>query len=478
MRLTVFSNVWTRKSRTFALLMNTPSSPSVSAAEATLQRRFSYRDIWFIAYPMLLSSLVEQLIGMTDTAFLGRVGEVELGASALGGIFFISVFVLILGFCSGAQILMGRRNGERNYADIGTVFYHTLGFLTILSLVLLLLTQAFAPALLRMIISSPEISQAAWTYLDWRIWGIFFSMVACVFRAFFVATTQTSMLKYNSLVMVGSNVVLDYLLIFGHWGLPALGIAGAAIASTLASGLSMLFFLGYTFFRVDYRRYALHRLPKFKLRLLGKMLNVSMWMMLQSFLSLSTWFLFFIAIEHLGQRELAVTNVLRAISGFTFMSLIAFSSTASTLTANLLGAGNAVAVRPMLGRTIRLAVLLLAPTWLLIALFPEAVLRVFTNDVTLVAEGVAPLLVLGVSYVFQIPGQIYFMTVSGSGNTRTALFIEILAIILYMAYVGYVIFDLRCSLSVAWAAESLYGFCILVGSYFYMHRGHWDRKQI
>ena len=88
---------------------------------------------------------MEQLIGITDTAFLGRVGEVELGASALGGIFFITVFMLGLGFSIGAQILMGRRNGEGNYPRIGSIFYHSLGFLLVLATVLFVLTRQFSP---------------------------------------------------------------------------------------------------------------------------------------------------------------------------------------------------------------------------------------------------------------------------------------------------------------------------------------------
>ena len=72
---------------------------------------YSYRQIWQIAYPVLIGTLMEQLIGLTDTAFLGRVGEVELGAAAIGGIFFVAIFMIGLGFSTGAQILMARRNG-------------------------------------------------------------------------------------------------------------------------------------------------------------------------------------------------------------------------------------------------------------------------------------------------------------------------------------------------------------------------------
>jgi len=454
------------------------SQDNHSSDHTNFLSHYSFRDIWKIAFPVLISALVEQLVGMTDTAFLGRVGEIELGASALGGIFFIVVFMLILGFCSGAQILMGRRNGEQNYQDIGVVFYHSLAFLTVTSTLVLLFIQTAGPYLLARLISNPQVFEASWTYLEWRMWGIYFSMVACLFRAFFVATTQTGTLKFNSIVMVLSNVVFDYLLIFGHFGFPQLGIAGAAIASSLASGFSMLFFIGYTWWKVDYHKYALHRLPKFKWSLLGKMLNISIWTMVQNFLSLATWFIFFIAVEHLGSRELAATNVMRAISNFMFVTLVAFASTASTLTSNLLGADHREAVIPMIKRATLMAVVGIVPLWVILWIFPEPIIGIFTNEAPTIAACIEPLRVLSVSSTLLIPGYILFSCISGSGNTRSALVIELIALFFYIIYVGYVIFHLRCSLTIAWCAELLYSLTLLLGSYLYMCRGTWLNKKI
>lgn len=451
---------------------------SSSTDATTLLSNYSYRDIWKIAFPVLISALVEQLVGMTDTAFLGRVGEIELGASALGGIFFIVVFMLILGFCSGAQILMGRRNGEQNYQDIGVVFYHSLAFLSVTSTVILIIIQTSGPYLLSRVISNPQVYEAAWTYLEWRMWGIYFSMVACLFRAFFVATTQTGTLKFNSIVMVLSNVVFDYLLIFGHFGFPKLGIAGAAIASSMASGFSMLFFIGYTWWKVDYHKFALHRLPKFKWRLLGKMLNISIWTMVQNFLSLTTWFVFFIAVEHLGSRELAATNVMRAISNFMFVTLVAFASTASTLTSNLLGADHREAVVPMIKRATLMAVVSIVPLWMLLWIFPVPIVGIFTNEAPTIAACIEPLRVLSVSSTLLVPGFILFSCISGSGNTRSALVIELIALFFYVGFISYVVFYLRCSLTVAWCAELFYSLTLLLGSFLYMRRGTWLNKKI
>lgn len=441
-------------------------------------KKFTYGQIWQIAYPILVSALMEQLVGITDAAFLGRVGEVELGASAIGATFYIAIFMIGLGFSTGAQILMGRRNGEGNYPAVGTIFHHSLAFLLLLATVLAVLTTTLAPSLLRHIVSSEAVGTAAVSYLRWRVFGFFFAYVAIMFRSFYIATTNTRMLTFNSVVMVTSNILFNYILIFGKCGLPAFGIAGAAMGSVLAEGVSMLFFIVYTCRHTDYRKYGLDRRPQFRGHLLGHILGISVWTMIQDFISLSTWFIFFLAIEHLGERELAVTNVIRNISSVFFMTVIALSSTATTLVSNLMGQGEADSVLPMLRRTIRLGFFLLTPVLLLTALFNESVLALFTNETALIEAGRAPLFVLIGSYALTIPAQIYFHAVSGTGNTRMALCFEFASLLVYMIFVGVVIFSMRASLAVCWMSEYVYSVMAIAFSWTYMRYGRWRNKQI
>lgn len=446
--------------------------PSVSS------RTYTNRQIWAIAYPILLATIMEQLIGTTATAFLGRVGEVELGASALGGIFYIAVFMLGLGFSIGTQILIGRRNGEGNYARIGTIFYHSLFFLLFFALLLFLLTRMWGAVILERIIQSHEVFVAANTYLQWRIFGFFFAFVNSVFRAFYVGTTHTRTLTLNSLVMVVSNIVFDYVLIFGHLGLPALGIAGAALGNVLAEGVSTLFFVVHTRLHLPYSKYGLDHLPHFRFNLLGKMLGLSVWTMIQNFLSLATWFLFFLAVEHLGERDLAATNLVRNISAYTYMTVTALGATASTLTSNLLGMGESEAVWPMLRRTIRLCFLILLPVIFLVAIFHNEVLGIFTGEEPLVAASRGSLYVMLSSYIFTIPGQILFMSVSGTGNTRTALAIETLSLTLYTIFIIVAIFHYRVPLWFCWFSEYVYNFFALAFSFSYLRWGNWREKRI
>ena len=232
--------------------------------------------------------------------------------------------MMAFGFSIGAQILIARRNGEGNYKEIGPIFYQGVYFLLAIAAVLFTLSIVFSPLILKNIISSHHIYDAAESYIHWRVYGFFFSFVGVMFRAFFVGTTQTKTLTLNSVVMVLSNVVFNYILIFGKFGFPQLGIAGAAIGSSLAELVSAIFFIIYTWKRIDCKKYALNILPKFQSRTLKRILNVSVWTMIQNFVSLSTWFMFFLFVEHLGERSLAIANIIRNVSGIPFMVAMAF----------------------------------------------------------------------------------------------------------------------------------------------------------
>ena len=109
-----------------------------------MKTKYTNKQIWMIAYPILISLLMEQMIGMTDTAFLGRVGEVELGASAIAGVFYMVIFMAAFGFSIGTQILIARRNGEKQYREIGDLFYQGIYFQIGLAAVMFLLLSELA----------------------------------------------------------------------------------------------------------------------------------------------------------------------------------------------------------------------------------------------------------------------------------------------------------------------------------------------
>lgn len=443
-----------------------------------MHTKYTNGEIWKVAYPILISLIMEQLIGMTDTAFMGRVGEVELGASAIAGVYYLAIFMLGFGFSIGSQILIARRNGEGNFRMIGSIFYQGIYFLLGMALVMFTLSRLLSPWILSHVVASPRVCEAAVSYINWRVFGFFFSFVAIMFRAFFVGTTQTKTLTLNSIVMVTSNVVFNYILVFGKLGFPALGIAGAAIGSSLAELVSMLFFIAYTTRRVDCRKYGLNRLVSFHWLELKQIMNVSLWTMVQNAVSISTWFLFFIFIEHLGERALAITNIVRNVSSIPFMTIIAFASTSSSLVSNLIGSGESRYVMPTIRQHLRLCTCIVWPLILLIACLPTYVLRIYTDMPDLVEAAVPTLWVLCSSYLFQCFGFIYFQSVSGTGDTRSAFLLEIVALTCYLVFIVTVILLMKQDVAICWFSEHVYAGAIGLLSYLYLKKGSWQRKQI
>lgn len=443
-----------------------------------MKTKYSYKQIWTIAYPILISLVMEQLIGMTDTAFLGRVGEIELGAAAIAGVYYLAIFMMAFGFSIGAQILIARRNGEGNYKEIGPIFYQGVYFLLIVAIILFTLSVIFSPQILKNIISSPHIYTAAESYIHWRVYGFFFSFIMVMFRAFFVGTTQTRTLTLNSIVMVLSNVVFNYILIFGKFGCPKLGIAGAAIGSSLSEMISVIFFVIYTWKRVDCKKYALHILPGFQNQTLKKILNVSVWTMIQNFISLSTWFMFFLFVEHLGERSLAIANIIRNVSGIPFMVTMAFAATCGSLISNLIGSGEQDCVQGTIRQHIRIGYMFVIPILIFFSLFPDLILSIYTDMSELREASVPSLWVLCSTYLVLVPANVYFQSVSGTGNTRIALVLELNVLIIYVIYAAYFILHLRMDIAFSWTTECVYGIFILLFCYLYMKKGNWQTKKI
>lgn len=185
---------------------------------------YSNRHIVKISTPILLSLLAQNIIQVIDTAFLGRVGEVELGASALAGIIYIALYTLGFGFSMGAQILIGRRNGEKNYDKIGDIVIQGAVFLLIPAILLIPLLRYGAVHWVPAMFESADVAGAVTEYLEWRIFGIVFAFVNLMFRAFYIGTARTRVLTTNAVVMAVTNVIFDYGLIFGNLGMPEMGM--------------------------------------------------------------------------------------------------------------------------------------------------------------------------------------------------------------------------------------------------------------
>jgi putative MATE family efflux protein len=439
---------------------------------------YSNKQIWRISYPILLGLLAQNVINVTDTAFLGHVSEVALGASAMGGLFYICIYTIAFGFSVGSQIVIARRNGEGRYRDVGPVMIQGCLFLLALAVLFFGFTKGFGGSVMRVIVSSDVIYDATMEFIDWRIFGFFFSFASAMFRAFYIGITRTKVLTINAVVMALVNVALDYALIFGKFGLPEMGIKGAAIASVIAEAGSLLFFLIYTYITVNLKRYGLNKLRSFDAALLIRILGISCFTMLQYFLSMSTFFVFFMVVERLGQRELAIANIVRSIYVLLYIPVNALSTTANSLVSNAIGAGGARHVMGLVGKIARMDFLVMLGFAGLITLFPEVILSVYTKNAGLIRDCIPSVYVICAAMIIASIGNVAFNSISGTGNTRAALMLESGTLVFYVAFLLVVGVGFRPPVEICCASEFIYHTLLLVGSYVYLRKANWQNKKV
>ncbi len=439
---------------------------------------YSNRHIVKISTPILLSLLAQNIIQVIDTAFLGRVGEVELGASALAGIIYIALYTLGFGFSMGAQIFIGRRNGEKNYDKIGDIVIQGAVFLLIPAILLIPLLRYGAVHWVPAMFESADVAGAVTEYLEWRIFGIVFAFVNLMFRAFYIGTARTRVLTTNAVVMAVTNVIFDYGLIFGNLGMPEMGMGGAAIASVIAEFSSTVFLLLYTRKTVDLEKYGFKKI-RFQWPVIKKVLDISIFMMVQYLFSIATWMLFFVFIEnYMGERPLAVTNIVRSFYTILTIPSHALGAVASTLVSNTIGADKRKEVASLVRRITFISLGIMVCVIAIVSAFPRTMIHIYTDDPSLINDTVLPLYVLISSLPIYSVGSVLFNAVSGTGNTRTALKFEIITLFFYLSYMWFVIIHMGCSVAVAWTTEHVYWLFLATLSFIYLRSGKWKEREI
>ena len=439
---------------------------------------YTNKEIWRVTYPIFLGLLAQNVINVTDTAFLGRVGEVALGAAAMGGLLYICVYTIAFGFSVGSQILIARRNGEGNYRSVGPIMWQGTAFSFGMAVCLLILMYFSAAPLIRLLITSDSIYGATYEFFTWRIWGFLFAFVNVMFRGLYIGITRTKVLTMNAVVMALVNVVLDYALVFGELGLPEMGVRGAALASVIAEASSLLFFLLYTYYKVDLKKYGLNRFGQFDLSMVLRILRISCFTMVQYFLAMAIWFVFFMALERLGQRQLAVANIVRSVYVVLLIPVQALSTTANTLVSNLIGAGGSSGVVTLLHKISRMSFLIMVVCVGLCVAFPGSILSVYTNEEALLVESVSALYAVCGAMLIASLANVYFNGISGTGNTQAALVLEIFVQVFYALYIIVVGMVIQAPVDVCFTTEVIYYVLMLGSSLIYLKKAKWQNKKI
>lgn len=423
----------------------------------------------------MLGSLAQNIIGVIDVSFMGRVGEAQLGAAGLAGIYYFIMVLIGFGFNSGMQIIIARRIGEKRDKDVGFVFDNEFYLILLVALLQFLLLHFFSFGILRWMIHSDNVYKYAIQFNTWRSYGIFFALLNSFFQSFFVSIGKTKVLNFTTPLLMAVNIVLDYALIFGHWGLPQLGVSGAAIASTTAELTVAIFYFIYIFNTDNVKKYNLFKFIKIDFKEILILLDLSGPLVFQYIISISTWFGFFIVIEHLGELPLAASNIAKNIYTFCGIPCWALGSTTNSMVSNLIGQGRQNEVFKLLRKIISLSFSVIFMFCLCLIFFSNSIANLFTNNPDIVAQTIRIIPTIIVALSLMSFSFICIFAVTGTGSTRYGLIAEITAIVMYIIYTYLAAFYFHFSLRFIWGSEVLYWIVALIMCGAYLRSGKWKK---
>jgi len=436
------------------------------------------RQIIKLAAPISLALLIPQLNFFTNTLFLGRLGQRELGVNGITGVFYLILSMVGYGLSSGMQIQMARRAGEGDKRGLAQTLTNGAMLSALFSLGLMLLTLWFVPIFFELSLHDYNNLSLSVGFVYIRVWGLPFLMLSQLLSAFFISIDRSRLLIYGSIVATLLNILFDYLLIFGKGGMPALGFKGAAYASVIAEFFYFVTMAGMFFYHNLHRQYPVFDFLHFDFGLSERTLAVSSPLIVQFLFSIGGWMAFFIFIEHLGGQSLAASQVLRNIFGIVGIGTWALATTCNTMVSNLIGQGRQKDVGKIILKICWLSLTYAVILCLLLLAFSNEFLSIYSDDKALVQFSLPSLRVIVVATLIMSLSTVVFNGVVGTGNTLVNLTMEVTCVSSYLVYCYFVIYKWHSPLYVCWGSEFIYWSALLISSTIYLKTGRWKGKRI
>lgn len=438
---------------------------------------FSYRRIIWITAPLMLGTFVQSIVTMTDGIFVSRLGNVEIGAFGNGSLLYLAFFMLCRGLADGAQITIAKQNGEGNFAAIGETLQATQLYQLFFSGLVILLFMLWGNYFILSFTEPSEVTTAMTDFIHVRLWGLLFAAQHIVLVGFFIGLGRTPIILASAFLIAACNIILDYLLINGYWGFPALGLLGAPLASSISELIGFLFLLFFLLKKTSFKQYGYSlSLAKVKLKQHLALLKLSYPLMLQGLLALSTWLVFFTKVEGMGIEALEVSHNIRYMYFLAFVPLFGFAASTKTIISNLVGQNKLYLVPRIQNRILALSVGFIVLIFHGALLYPETLIRLVdlnpTISPTVFNDSVYILRFISGSILIYSVSNVFFSTISGLGKSTIYFGIEVIAILLYLLGC-YLFIDLwHWNIKNVWWVEYIYflTFGVLSIGYFIYYR--------
>jgi putative MATE family efflux protein len=436
------------------------------------------RAVMLLSVPMVLEMSMQSLFAVVDVFFVARLGPEAVAILGLSDSLLALVFSVAIGLCMGTTAMVSRRIGEGSPDQAALTAVQAIATGVAVSIILGTIGVVWAPDLLQMLGATPELAAEGRSFTSIMLGGSITVMLLFLINAIFRGAGDAALAMRSLWLANVINMVLDPVLIFGLGPIPAMGLEGAAIATTFGRSMGVLYQLrhltnGRGVIRIDWRRVTI------SVGIMARLLRVSGIGVVQYLISTASFLGLIRVLAPFGETALAGYTIAIRIIIFILLPAWGLGNAATTLVGQNLGAGNPERAERSVWFTARCSSAFLGSVGLLLFLFATPIVALFTTEPDAAGTAIACLRTISFSYVFWGFGLVTVQAFNGSGDTTTPTWINF--------FVFWVV-----QLPLAWTLSGPAGFgprglfaaiafcqsLLAVVGVMMFRRGTWKRRQI
>jgi MATE family multidrug resistance protein len=380
-----------------------------------------------ISAPAVAGLSSQMVVSVIEAAMVGRLknATVVLAAMGLGQLATWAVISVFSTMATGTHVLVARRSGENDCVGAGHVLNNSLLLSLVLGLVFGAAGYLFSYTIIDFFSSDPAVAAAGVGYMQWRFVGLLFFLLVVSYRGFFNGIGHTKVFMYSAILINVSNIVFNYLFIFGELGFPSLGLKGAGVSLAVSNAIGCLFFVSVTFLGGYRKTYGYYRRIRVYREIMAQIIRISLPVSFQNVLIL-LGFLIFVAITGLiGTTQQAASQVVITALFMSFLPCFGFGLGAQTLVGQSLGVGDRALAKRYGLEAARLATYFTIVLGGIFVMFPDLVIALITNNQE-VAEFARPVLrIAGTAQVFYAGGVVLAHSLQAAGAVVYVMIVEV-----------------------------------------------------
>lgn len=412
------------------------------------------QQILQIALPVIGGMVSQNILNLVDAAMVGQLGSTALAAVGLAGFINFVAASIFIGISAGVQAMVARRIGEGRESCAANPLNGALLAIFIAAIPVSLLLTYYSHDIMSLFNDDQAVIKEGVNYLDARLIGIMAIGMNFSFRGYLSAIKMTHFYLKTLLIMHSLNIFLNYVLIFGHWGFPTLGTAGAGLGTTIAMFGGTLLYFYFTIRHTSHYGFGL-TLPKRKT--FYEVLRISVPASAQQlFFSLGFTLLFWI-VGKIGTAELAAANVLTNLTLIAILPSIALGMSSATLVGQALGRKDVNDAYQWAWDTSKLAVIGVSFISLPMFFMPDILLGVFLHEPHVIEIARLPLQLVGIAIIIDAVNLVLMSSLQGAGATKMTLVVSIVCQwLIFLPLAWFIGPYLGMGLTAIWLTQGLY----------------------